>query len=111
MPVRDAPEPTAAMRYIEISSRLATGEGRSLAVAVLTLALLMVGYVAAVWVVATTLLHEATAIDHLGEVSMWLGGGAVLLFFAVLLGSTLYAMGEDIARRLRELQRTNARRS
>ena len=98
------------MRYIDIPSRLASGEGRSLAVAVLTLALLTGGYVAAVWIVASTLLREATAIDHLGEVSMWLGGGAVLLFFAVLLGSTLYAMGEDVARRLRNLRRFGARR-
>jgi hypothetical protein len=99
------------MRYIDIPSRLATGASRSLAVAVLTLALLTVGYVAAIWIVASTLLHEAAAIDHLGEVSMWLGGGAILLFFAVRLGSTLFAMGEDIARRLRNLRRLSARRS
>lgn len=71
------------MRYIEIPSRLATGEGRAIAFAVLTLALLTVGYVAALWIVATTLSQEAAAIDHLGEVSTWLGGGAILLFFAV----------------------------
>jgi hypothetical protein len=99
------------MPSIEIPSRLATGEGRAIALAVVTLALLTIGYVAAVWIVATTLLQEAAAIDHLGEVSMWLGGGAVLLFFAVLLGSTLFAMGEDIARRLRTLRRLSARRS
>ena len=91
--------------------RLANGEGRATAAAVLALALLTAGYIAAVWIVALTLLREAASIDHLGEVSVWLGGGAVLLFFAALLGSTLYAMGEDIARRLRMLRRLSSRRS
>jgi hypothetical protein len=45
--------------------------------------------------------REAAAISNAGEVAVWVGGGGVLLFFAALFASKLYATGEDLLRRVR----------
>lgn len=91
-----SPRADWTMAQIEASSQC-----RALATAGLTLAMLTAGFVVLLCIVARTLLQEAAAIEHMGEVAVWLGGGAILLYFAAFFGSILCAMGKDVVQRLR----------
>jgi len=88
------------MPNIHDRSRRDPGDGPGLAGSILTFTALTSAFLVTVWTVGATLLQEAEAIEHAGEVAVWIGGGVIMLFFALVFGAALCSMGAGIVGRL-----------